>query len=113
MKLFIKNEFVLINFVSLGEQDARVLTLAEQIIAALPDRIKVKTDFRTNFLCNAFFILKNESEEMMLDNSPGPPEPLQTHDTLSDVFMEPLLDQSSSSFESTEFNFEFSDHNYR
>lgn len=25
----------------LGEQDARVLTLAEQIIAAMPDRIKV------------------------------------------------------------------------
>ncbi|XP_022907553.1 calmodulin-binding transcription activator 2 isoform X3 [Onthophagus taurus] len=76
-----------------GEQDARVLTLAEQIIAAMPDRIK------------------NESEEMLLDNSPGPPE---GSDTLSDVFMEPLLDQSaSSSFESTEFNFEFSDHNYR
>lgn len=48
---------------------------------------------------------------MLLDNSPGPPD---TTDTLSDVFMEPLLDQSaSSSFESTEFNFEFSDHNYR
>lgn len=34
-------------------------------------------------------------------------------DGLTDVFMEPLLDQSSSSFESTEFNFEFSDNNYR
>ncbi|CAH0555336.1 unnamed protein product [Brassicogethes aeneus] len=80
---------------ALWEQDARVLTLAEQIIAAMPDRIK------------------NESEDMLLDNSPGPPDSLQTNDTLSDVFMEPLLDQSSSSFESTEFNFEFSDHNYR
>lgn len=50
---------------------------------------------------------------MMLDHSPGPPDTLQSNDTLSDVFMEPLLDQSSSSFESTEFNFEFSDHNYR
>ncbi|XP_044272246.1 calmodulin-binding transcription activator 2 isoform X6 [Tribolium madens] len=77
---------------TVGEQDARVLTLAEQIIAAMPDRIK------------------NESEDMLLDTSPGPPEP---NDTLSDVFMEPLLDQSSSSFESNEFNFEFSDHNYR
>ncbi|XP_044272249.1 calmodulin-binding transcription activator 2 isoform X9 [Tribolium madens] len=77
---------------ALWEQDARVLTLAEQIIAAMPDRIK------------------NESEDMLLDTSPGPPEP---NDTLSDVFMEPLLDQSSSSFESNEFNFEFSDHNYR
>lgn len=48
---------------------------------------------------------------MLLDSSPGPPE---TSDTLSDVFMEPLLDHSAaSSFESTEFNFEFSDHNYR
>lgn len=27
--------------VFVGEQDARVLTLAEQIIAAMPDRIKV------------------------------------------------------------------------
>ena len=26
-----------------GEQDVRVLTLAEQIIAAMPDRIKVNT----------------------------------------------------------------------
>jgi hypothetical protein len=26
---------------TVGEQDARVLTLAEQIIAAMPDRIKV------------------------------------------------------------------------
>jgi hypothetical protein len=80
---------------TVGEQDARVLTLAEQIIAAMPDRIK------------------NESEEMLLDTSPGPPDTLQPNDTLSDVFMEPLLDQSSSSFESNEFNFEFSDHNYR
>jgi hypothetical protein len=28
-------------FSNAGEQDARVLTLAEQIIAAMPDRIKV------------------------------------------------------------------------
>lgn len=50
---------------------------------------------------------------MLLDSSPGPPDTLQTSDSLSDVFMEPLLDQSSSSFESTEFNFELSDNNYR
>ncbi|XP_072388644.1 calmodulin-binding transcription activator 2 isoform X3 [Diabrotica undecimpunctata] len=80
---------------ALWEQDARVLTLAEQIIAAMPERIK------------------NESEEMMMDKSPCAPDSLQATDTLSDVFMEPLLDQSSSSFESTEFNFEFSDNNYR
>lgn len=49
----------------------------------------------------------------MLDHSPGPPEVLPSSDTLSDVFMEPLLDQSTSNFEPVEFNFEFSDHNYR
>ncbi|XP_018318832.1 calmodulin-binding transcription activator 1 isoform X2 [Agrilus planipennis] len=80
---------------ALWEQDARVLTLAEQIIAAMPDRIK------------------NDSEEMMLDSSPGPSEIMPTSETLSDVFMEPLLEQSNANFESTEFNFEFSDNNYR
>ncbi|CAG9862937.1 unnamed protein product [Phyllotreta striolata] len=79
---------------ALWEQDARVLTLAEQIIAAMPERIK------------------NESEEMMMDKSPCASD-IQTTDSLTDVFMEPLLDQTSSSFESTEFHFEFSDHNYR
>lgn len=59
------------------------------------------------------FLLQNESEEMMVDKSPGPPEVLNASDGLSEVFMEPLLDQSPSSFESTELNFEFSDHNYR
>lgn len=48
-----------------------------------------------------------------MDNSPGPPDSQQTSDTLYDVYMEPLLEPSSSSFESSEFNFEFSDHNYR
>ncbi|XP_050304910.1 calmodulin-binding transcription activator 1 isoform X3 [Anthonomus grandis grandis] len=81
---------------ALWEQDARVLTLAEQIIAAMPDRIK------------------NESEDLlMMDNSPGPPDSQQSSETLYDVYMEPLLEQTSSSFESTEFSFEFSDHNYR
>uniref|UniRef100_A0A1Y1N492 CG-1 domain-containing protein n=1 Tax=Photinus pyralis TaxID=7054 RepID=A0A1Y1N492_PHOPY len=80
---------------ALWEQDARVLTLAEQIIAAIPERIK------------------NESEEMMLDHSPEPSDTLQANDTLSDVFMEPLLDQTGTSFEPSEYNFDFSDHNYR
>lgn len=47
--MLLLNVIVLFNFInliiylniSLGEQDARVLTLAEQIIAAMPDRIKV------------------------------------------------------------------------
>ncbi|KAH1017600.1 hypothetical protein HUJ05_008215 [Dendroctonus ponderosae] len=80
---------------AVGEQDARVLTLAEQIIAAIPDRIK------------------NESEDMLMENSPGPPDTQQPSESLYDVYMEPLLEPSSSSFESSEFNFEFSDHNYR
>ncbi|XP_066146181.1 calmodulin-binding transcription activator 2 isoform X2 [Euwallacea fornicatus] len=80
---------------AVGEQDARVLTLAEQIIAAMPDRIK------------------NESEDLLMESSPGPPDTQQQSETLYDVYMEPLLEPSSSSFESSEFNFEFSDNNYR
>ncbi|KAF4527200.1 hypothetical protein B566_EDAN006127 [Ephemera danica] len=81
---------------SVGDQDVRVLTLAEQIIAAMPDRIK------------------NESEEMMLSRDSSPlPESTSNTDSLSDAFLEPMLDEPSSSFETSEFNFEFSDHNYR
>lgn len=49
------------------------------------------------------------------DCSPSQPESLTTaSDSLSEVFMEPLLmDEPSSSYEPVEFNFEFSDHNYR
>jgi hypothetical protein len=49
------------------------------------------------------------------DCSPSQPESLTTaSDSLNEVFMEPLLmDEPSSSFEPVEFNFEFSDHNYR
>jgi hypothetical protein len=53
---------------------------------------------------------------MMLghDCSPSQPESLTASDSLSEVFMEPLLmDEPSSTFEPVEFNFEFSDHNYR
>ncbi|CAB3378064.1 Hypothetical predicted protein [Cloeon dipterum] len=78
---------------NVGDQDARVLTLAEQIIAAMPDRIK------------------NESEELM--NRESSPLPESSADSLSDSFLEPMLDEPSSSFETSEFNFEFSDHNYR
>ncbi|XP_055609247.1 uncharacterized protein LOC129756408 isoform X2 [Uranotaenia lowii] len=81
-----------------GDSDVKVLTLAEQIIAAMPDRIK------------------NESEEIMSLGSPLPDS--LSEDTsgmgsiLNDSFMEPLLDSlPSSQFE--EFNFEFSDHSYR
>ncbi|KAF5289535.1 hypothetical protein FQR65_LT11810 [Abscondita terminalis] len=98
---------------AVGEQDARVLTLAEQIIAAMPDRIKVHTSTNLIFELVLTTQFQNESDEMMLDHSPGPPETLQSNDTLTDVFMEPLLDQSTSTFESSEYNFEFSDHNYR
>lgn len=78
-----------------GDADAKVLTLAEQIIAAMPERIK------------------NESEDIMSLGSPI--SDTLNSDTsglggLSDTFMEPLLD--SSSFDH-EFNFEFSDNTYR
>ncbi|XP_039443464.1 uncharacterized protein LOC120423649 isoform X7 [Culex pipiens pallens] len=80
-----------------GDSDAKVLTLAEQIIAAMPERIK------------------NESEEIMSLGSPMPEslsEDTSGMGMLNDSFMEPLLDSlPSSQFE--EFNFEFSDHNYR
>lgn len=48
----------------------------------------------------------------MSERLPVPTNTFQP-DGLTDVFMEPLLDQSSSSFESAEFSFEFSDNNYR
>jgi hypothetical protein len=54
---------------------------------------------------------------MMLghDCSPAQPESLAASgDTLNEVFMEPLLiEEPSSSLEPVEFNFEFSDNNYR
>lgn len=81
-----------------GESDAKVLTLAEHIIAAMPERIK------------------NESEEMMSLGSPVS-ESLNTENAgmggLSDTFMEPLLDSLANTQFDHEFNFEFSDHNYR
>ncbi|XP_013164317.1 PREDICTED: calmodulin-binding transcription activator 2 isoform X1 [Papilio xuthus] len=71
-----------------GEQDDRVFTLAEQIIAAMPERIK------------------NESSSLFsgcgLDSGPGGSE---------DVLMAPLLDETANF--STEFTFEFSDNTYR
>lgn len=82
---------------AVGESDVKVLTLAEQIIAAMPERIK------------------NESEEIMSQGSPMP-ETLSEDSSgmgiLTDSFMEPLLDPLSSS-QLEEFNFEYSDHNYR
>ncbi|KAI5751818.1 hypothetical protein M8J77_011184 [Diaphorina citri] len=69
-----------------GDQDARVLTLAEQIIAAIPDRIK------------------NESED-------DPMECLSIESPL--LLDEPAPSSSSSCFDNSEFNFELSDHNYR
>lgn len=83
---------------NLGEADSKVLTLAEQIIAAMPDRIK------------------NESDDIMSLGSPI--SDTFNSDTsglggLSDTFMEPLLDSLPSSSFDQEFNFEFSDHAYR
>uniref|UniRef100_A0A6B2E5P1 Putative calmodulin-binding transcription activator isoform f n=1 Tax=Phlebotomus kandelakii TaxID=1109342 RepID=A0A6B2E5P1_9DIPT len=81
-----------------GESDAKVLTLAEQIIAAIPERIK------------------NESDEMMSIGSPLS-ESLSVETpsmgVLGDNLIDPLLDSLPNSHYDQEFNFEFSDHNYR
>ncbi|XP_045773206.1 calmodulin-binding transcription activator 2 isoform X3 [Maniola jurtina] len=71
-----------------GEQDDRVFTLAEQIIAAMPERIK------------------NESSSLLngcdLDSGAGGSE---------DTLMVPLLDDTTTF--SSEFSFEFCDNTYR
>ncbi|XP_052757740.1 calmodulin-binding transcription activator 2 isoform X2 [Galleria mellonella] len=71
-----------------GEQDDRVFTLAEEIIAAMPDRIK------------------NESSSLLsgcgLEAGTGGGE---------DTLMGPLLDDSTTF--NTEFSFEFCDNTYR
>ncbi|XP_072948624.1 calmodulin-binding transcription activator 2 [Epargyreus clarus] len=68
-----------------GEQDDRVFTLAEQIIAAMPERIK------------------NESSSLLsgLDGASGN----------EDVLMTPILDEPTTF--NTEFSFEFCDNTYR
>ncbi|XP_046678847.1 calmodulin-binding transcription activator 1 isoform X1 [Homalodisca vitripennis] len=74
---------------TVGEQEVRVLTLAEQIIAAMPDRIK------------------NESEDMMLLLSNQSVEVMESPLLLD----EPPSSSSSCCFDTNnEFNF---DHNYR
>ena len=47
---------------------------------------------------------------MSQDSSPQPSE-----EQLSDVLIDPMMsiDDATSAFEQSEFNFEFSDHNYR
>ncbi|CAF4917806.1 unnamed protein product [Pieris macdunnoughi] len=73
---------------ALWEQDDRVFTLAEQIIAAMPERIK------------------NESSTLLsgceLDHGPGGGD---------DALMVPLLDDTTAFH--AEFNFEFCDNTYR
>lgn len=80
-----------------GDSDAKVLTLAEQIIAAMPERIK------------------NESDDIMSLGSPL--SDTFNSDTsglggLSDAFMEPLLDSLPSSNFDQDLNFELNDYRY-
>lgn len=95
---------------TLGESDAKVLSLAEQIIAAMPEHIKNESA---------------NSDDMMMSLGSPISDGLGTGDgnicsgnvsisVLNDTFMEPLLDTSlpSSQLEQ-EFNFEFNDQNYR
>ncbi|XP_073971429.1 calmodulin-binding transcription activator 2-like isoform X3 [Rhodnius prolixus] len=77
---------------SVGEQDVRVLTLAEQIIAAMPERIKNESEGGEMMLLSS-----DEMEVMSLES------PL--------LLEEPPSSSSSCCFDtSSEFNF---DHNYR
>ncbi|XP_031617985.1 calmodulin-binding transcription activator 1 isoform X2 [Contarinia nasturtii] len=82
---------------AVGDSDAKVLTLAEQIIAAMPERIK------------------NESDDIMSLGSPL--SDTFNSDTsglggLSDAFMEPLLDSLPSSNFDQDLNFELNDYRY-
>ncbi|XP_018802171.1 PREDICTED: uncharacterized protein LOC108977109 isoform X3 [Bactrocera latifrons] len=74
-----------------GDSDAKVLTLAEHIIAAMPERIK------------------NEADEMMVLGSPLT-EPLNSDSpSLNNGFMDPLDSLPNAHYES----FDFNDHSYR
>ncbi|XP_033248075.1 uncharacterized protein LOC117185691 isoform X2 [Drosophila miranda] len=78
-----------------GDSDAKVLTLAEHIIAAMPERIK------------------NEADEMMVLGSPLT-EPLTSESSaLTDSFMDPLLDSLPNTHFDSDFNVDFHDHSYR
>ncbi|EDW35607.1 GL17354 [Drosophila persimilis] len=80
---------------ALWDSDAKVLTLAEHIIAAMPERIK------------------NEADEMMVLGSPLT-EPLTSESSaLTDSFMDPLLDSLPNTHFDSDFNFDFHDHSYR
>lgn len=77
----------------------KVFTLAEQIIAAMPEHIKNEAD-------DIMSMGSPISDALNSDASAG-------MGGLSDTFMEPLLDTMTSNSFDQEFNFEFSDHNYR
>ncbi|XP_052839156.1 uncharacterized protein LOC128254268 isoform X6 [Drosophila gunungcola] len=80
---------------ALWDSDAKVLTLAEHIIAAMPERIK------------------NEADEMMVLGSPLT-EPLTSESSaLTDSFMDPLLDSLPNTHFDSDFSFDFHDHGYR
>ncbi|EDW02382.1 GH19921 [Drosophila grimshawi] len=80
---------------ALWDSDAKVLTLAEHIIAAMPERIK------------------NEADEMMVLGSPLT-EPLTSESSaLTDSFMDPLLDSLPNTHFDSDFSFDFHDHSYR
>lgn len=83
-----------------SETESRVLTLAEQIIAAMPDRIKATSEASMNGLTLA---------GLHADDGKSTSSLLQ--DT-SDLEICPV-DEPPPPLLGDEFNFEFSDHNYR
>lgn len=92
-------------------EDQRVLTLAEQFIAAMPDRIKVRTSPRPralHFHDNVPILLQNESEsEPMLICYPSPQHgegtSIQDNSQSDDLGVESMCDDLDVEFD---FNFE-------
>ncbi|KAK2710391.1 calmodulin-binding transcription activator 1-like isoform X2 [Artemia franciscana] len=82
-----------------GEQDSRVLTLAEQIIAAIPDRIKMEMDDMSNDSGYGLSV-----ENPMSNSNEG-------CSTRSESTIESMND--SALFDPLDYTFEFSDHSYR
>ncbi|XP_076358099.1 calmodulin-binding transcription activator 2-like isoform X3 [Tachypleus tridentatus] len=93
---------------NMGDTDNQVLSLAEKIIAAIPDRIKASSTSNSRELTG---LMELESEMTLMPESEGLGENHTTQDRLS-LEMCPV-DEPPPSLLSEEFNFEFSDHNYR
>ncbi|XP_076315290.1 calmodulin-binding transcription activator 2-like isoform X3 [Tachypleus tridentatus] len=91
---------------NMGDADNQVLSLAEKIIAAMPDRIKASSN--TGVLAD---FMEMESEGSLTQEDSGISENHCNQDK-SSVELCPV-DEPPPPLLSEEFNFEFSDHQYR